>query len=193
MSENKELFIPKQDRSAEISQLTTGKIESLDNKAELAVELSPRDLEARAEKARTEAMHNAISSEIKGKDTERVGKHSSPIRRSAISKKLREDSYKKTINQVQSELSATSRLFSKITHMKAIEKTSDIIGNTVARPNAMLSGAFFAFILTLIVYIIAKTTGYVLSGFETIASFIIGWSLGIVYDYLRVLITGKKS
>ncbi|HRN90324.1 MAG TPA: hypothetical protein PK543_01410, partial [Candidatus Saccharibacteria bacterium] len=75
---------------------------------------------------------------------------------------------------------------------KTVEKVSDVVGSTVARPNAVLSGAVSAFILTLAVYIVAKTIGYRLSGFETIAAFIVGWTIGILYDYLRILITGKK-
>jgi len=49
-----------------------------------------------------------------------------------------------------------------------------------------------AFLLTLIIYVIAKTFGYNLSGFETIGAFIIGWILGVVYDYLKILFVGKK-
>ena len=45
----------------------------------------------------------------------------------------------------------------------------------------------------LIIYTIAKTIGYKLSGFETIAAFLIGWLIGLIYDYLRILITGKKE
>ena len=73
-----------------------------------------------------------------------------------------------------------------------VEKASDTVGTTIARPNAILSGAVFAFIITLLTYTIAKKSGYVLSGFETIGSFILGWIIGIIYDYLRILITGKK-
>ena len=97
------------------------------------------------------------------------------------------------MNQVQKELPASNRVFSKVIHNYFIEKTSDIVGNTVARPNALFAGAFVAFVLTLLTYTVAKTIGYSLSGFETIAAFVIGWIIGITYDYLRILVTGKKS
>jgi hypothetical protein len=97
------------------------------------------------------------------------------------------------MSQVQKELPASNRAFSKIIHNSFVEKTSDVIGDTVARPNALFAGAFVAFVLTILTYTIAKTIGYSLSGFETIAAFIIGWIIGITYDYLRILITGKKS
>jgi hypothetical protein len=96
------------------------------------------------------------------------------------------------MKDVQRELSPGSRAFSKVIHNPIVEKTSEVVGGTVARPNAVLAGAISAFILTLAVYVIARTIGYTLSGFETIAAFIIGWVIGIIYDYLRLIITGKK-
>lgn len=62
----------------------------------------------------------------------------------------------------------------------------------MARPNAILAGSVVAFFAVLGVYLLAKNLGYVLSGFETIAAFVIGWIIGILYDYFRTMITGKK-
>jgi hypothetical protein len=110
-----------------------------------------------------------------------------------ISKKEREASYKRTMKQVQDELPAPSRAFSKVIHNKVIEKASDVIGGTVARPNAILAGSIAAFVLTLAIFLVARYYGYPLSGAETIAAFIVGWLVGLLYDYLRLEITGKKS
>ena len=96
------------------------------------------------------------------------------------------------MKEVRSQMSAPSRTFSKVIHNKTVEKVSDGVGATIARPNAILSGAIFAFVLTLGVYLLAKNLGYPLSGFETIAAFILGWMLGIAYDFLKVMITGRK-
>ena len=57
----------------------------------------------------------------------------------------------------------------------------------------MLAGAIGAFIITLAIYLIAKSYGYRLSGFETIGGFILGWIIGILFDFFRVMITGKRS
>ncbi len=154
-------------------------------------ELSPRDLEARAEKARQEALETATSAE-KGEKGVEAKKDKQPRQRVA-NKKQRDISYKRTMKHVQEELPLGSKVFSKVIHIKAVEKASDILGSTIARPNAILSGAVMAFIFTLAMYAIAKNFGYVLSGFETIAAFIAGWIVGVVYDYLRILITGKKA
>ena len=155
------------------------------------MELSPRDIEARAEKARLEALETAVAVESKGVEKEKG--HQTPTRRGTINKKERDKSFKQTMGNLQKELPVSSRMFSRIIHNDVVEKASDLIGNTVARPNAIFSGAFVAFILTLLTYTVAKTNGYSLSGFETIGAFILGWAIGVTYDYIKILITGNKS
>lgn len=146
-------------------------------------------------KARHEALKEAISVERGG--AEKKGKESSgsPAKRrhGVVSKKERDASYKHHMKQLQSELSPAQRTFSKFIHNPVVEKTSEAIGNTVARPNAILAGALVAFFLVLAVYLVAKFYGYTLSGFETIGAFIVGWVLGVLYDFFKVMITGKKA
>ena len=149
--------------------------------------------EKAAEKARVEALESAISVEKGGGEKNRPKE--GPIvarRRGGISKKEKTASYKKHMKQIQSEMPAPQRAFSKVIHSPAVEKTSEFIGSTIARPNAILSGAVVAFFVVLAVYLLAKNLGYALSGFETIGAFIVGWVIGIFYDYVRVLLTGKK-
>lgn len=105
----------------------------------------------------------------------------------------RKAAFSKTMKDAQAQMSAPSRTFSKVIHTPAVEKTSEVVGATVARPNALLAGSISAFVLTLIVYMVAKYFGYPLTGTESIAAFIIGWVLGITFDYLRVMITGKRA
>lgn len=193
MHGDKEQLQVNQENNIEAANTASGRLEELSNNPESSIELSPRDIEARTEKARIEALETAISVESGGKEKIKDNSSAASTSRGPIGKKQRDKSYTQTMQRVQNELPTSSRMFSKIIHNKFVEKTSDIVGSTVARPNAMLAGAFMAFILTLATYTVAKTIGYKLSGFETIASFIIGWLIGIIYDYLKVLFTGKKS
>jgi hypothetical protein len=153
---------------------------------------SPRDADTKAERAREAALESAVSVESGSKEKDRKSEPTVAKRRGPISKKQKEASFKRRIQEVQAQESAPSRAFSKVIHNKVVEKTSDVVGSTIARPNAILAASVTAFLLTLIVYVTAKVIGYQLSGFETIAAFIIGWVAGIIYDYLRVIITGKK-
>ncbi|MCX6728851.1 MAG: hypothetical protein NTV39_03745 [Candidatus Saccharibacteria bacterium] len=191
MANNQEQLKNEQENTSEVIKPIIEKKEGLVETPESTVELSPRDIEARAEKARLEALETAVSVETKSVEKESSKSHSS--RRGPINKKQHEKSFKQTMSQVQKELPTSKRVFSKVIHNNFVEKTSDIIGDTVARPNALFAGAFVAFILTILTYTVAKTIGYTLSGFETIAAFILGWLIGISYDYLRLLVTGKKS
>jgi hypothetical protein len=110
-----------------------------------------------------------------------------------ITKEDRKDSFKKTMETVQSQLPKSSRTFSKVIHNPTIEKVSEVTGRTVARPNAILSGSVAAFVLTLAIYTLAKINGYPLSGFETIAAFTIGWLAGMLFDYIRIGVKGGSS
>ncbi|MFZ1360951.1 MAG: hypothetical protein WAS27_02950 [Candidatus Saccharimonadales bacterium] len=113
--------------------------------------------------------------------------------RGLFTKRHREESFKKQLDTIQPHLSTSERLLSRIIHTKPIEATSDAVGSTVARPNAMLAGSICAFLLVTIVYFTAKYYGYPLSGSETIGAFIIGWIIGLIYDYCHILIKGTPK
>jgi hypothetical protein len=91
------------------------------------------------------------------------------------------------MKQIQSEMSVAGRTFSKVIHHPAIERFSDAMASSAARPNAVLAGSMAATFLTLFVFIVAKQYGYRLSGFETIGTFFVGWALGLLYDYAQLL------
>ncbi len=158
------------------------------------LEKATAERESNVDEARHEV--DQAARRIERENTREIGQDPSPAERrrrdAPISAKEREASFKMTMSEVQEELSTPSRTFSKVIHNKTVEKISDVAGNTIVRPNAILSGAIFAFVLTLVVYIVAKNLGYPLSGFETIGSFILGWVLGICYDFLKVMVTGRK-
>lgn len=166
--------------------------ERLANNPENTVESSPRDADMMAERARETALETAVSVESGSNEKTKKSEPSTAKRRGSISKKQKEASFKRQMKEIQAKEPPINRAFSKVIHNKVVEKTSDVVGSTVARPNAILAGAFTAFLLTLIVYVTAKVIGYELSGFETIAAFIVGWVVGILYDYFKVVVTGKK-
>ena len=147
----------------------------------------------KADDARREALEKAQSIEkLNQKTAEKVASPAEKRADRVISQKDRDTSFTATMEDAQTHMSPTSRTFSHIIHNKAVEKVSDATGSTIARPNAILSGSIAAFILTLALYLVAKNLGYTLSGFETIGAFIIGWVLGIAFDFLKIMVTGRK-
>jgi len=159
---------------------------------ETAGNLDIESSEKKEARARVEALETAVKIEKGSAEKEKQAKSAPTRRRGAISKKEKEASFKKHMKDVQAQLPVRERAFSKLIHNPVVEKTSEFIGATIARPNAILAGAVVAFFAVLGVYLLARNLGYVLSGFETIAAFAIGWVIGLLYDYFRTMITGKK-
>lgn len=158
-------------------------------KAERDHELSSRDKEEKLTALKNEAVDVA-------KETPKQNSHEVSLakRRShVISKHDRDISFKKHMDVVQEELPSLERRFSKFIHNKTIESLSDSLGATLARPNALLFASAAAFFFTLITYIFAKYVGFRLSGFEMIGAFILGWIIGLAYDYVRLMIRGGKQ
>ncbi|MDB5165115.1 MAG: hypothetical protein JWM00_5 [Candidatus Saccharibacteria bacterium] len=142
-----------------------------------------------------EAMGHAKSLE-KDQPSQKLERETATVERrkdGIISKKEGAANYKRTMSQVQKDLPVASRAFSKFIHNKAVERISDTVGSTIARPNAILTGSLTAFVFTLAIFLIARYFGYPLSGTETIVAFVLGWMVGLLYDYLHLEFTGGKS
>lgn len=181
------------ENNVETPRVSPEHYERIDSK-ELGEHLKEHEsAETQAEKARVEALENAISVEKGGAERTHNPSNDAPTRRRGkISKKEKTVAYKKELAAIQAKMTPSQRTFSKFIHSPAIERTSETLGNTVARPNAILAGSVMAFVLVLAVLLIAKHFGYALSGFETIAAFALGWVIGLLYDFLRIMITGQK-
>ncbi|HET6622705.1 MAG TPA: hypothetical protein VFG56_02105 [Candidatus Saccharimonadales bacterium] len=175
--------------SAEIQAAAEAAAERLKNRQEKSVEQSPDTKAERVERARHETKE--VFAREAGKEKRSGGEPDARTVRRAT-KRQKQAHYKTTMKHIQSEMPAPARTFSKVIHNRTVEKTSEAVGATVARPNAILAGSISAFIVVLTVYLITKHYGYVLSGFETIGSFVIGWTLGLIYDYARVALIRRN-
>ena len=163
----------------------------------IAEQLERRSPESRAEKnaheISQEALEHAASKhEKESSHQERSIDDLETKRKSPATKRQQAEAFNRVMDEAQSHMSPASRTFSKIIHNPVIEKTSEAVGKTIARPNAILSGSVGAFVIVLGVFLIARHYGYPLSGAETIVAFAAGWVVGIVYDFLRAMITGGR-
>lgn len=109
-----------------------------------------------------------------------INEDSNPLH-SIISK-----TYTKTMAITQKQLDPFSRLFSRFIHLPVVERSSDILGSTLFRPNPILFGLLTSLIFTIATYILAKRNGFALSGSEYIIAFLFGWLLGMAYDILKL-------
>lgn len=152
---------------------------------ESSVESSPERVAEAVDSARRQAHEAAVSVEHPHSETGTNASGAHHVR-PVSTRRARDKAYKDILRHTQAELPPASRAFSKVIHQPAVEKTSNTLGATIARPNAILFGALFAFLLSGSVYLVAKHYGYSLSGFEAIGAFIIGWAVGLLIDVLRV-------
>ena len=188
-----EVLKPTSEQGVEAQSAAAERSKELLKQAERSVENSPEQRAERAAEARAEAAKEALMGREAGGAEKRRGNTDSAPSITHATKRQREASYAATMRQIRSEMSAPSRTFSKVIHNKTVERISDAVGTTAARPNAVLAGSVMATFLTLFVFLVAKQYGYRLSGFETIGTFFVGWALGLIYDYARLLFTTKRS
>lgn len=93
-------------------------------------------------------------------------------------------SFNTTMHHVRSQMSKPERTFSKFIHAPAVEKTSEVLGKTVARPSGIAGATIAAFIGLLSVYSIAKFAGFQLSGSEMPLLLGIGFIIGLLSEWV---------
>lgn len=180
-----------QEHGVESQQAAAERNAELLKGVEKSVEAAPEKHTERIEAAR----HDAEAAFSREASSERASHEPTGIGRAIkrVTNEERRAAYKQTMAHIRSEMSTPARAFSKFIHQRGVERASGILGNSVARPNAVLSGSTCALILVSLLYVIAKIFGYPLSGFETIGAFVLGWIVGLTYDYARALITGRAQ
>lgn len=161
--------------------------EDVERKAERSK--AERGIEESVERRTAERL--AKSTEQPAREEVAAEKSKAPKRQSPSSRRERDQAYDSIMSDAREHMSPTQKAFSKVIHHRAVESTSNAVGVTVARPNAILAGSFTAFIVVLGVFLVARHYGYPLSGSESIVAFAGGWVLGLMFDYLRTLITGR--
>jgi len=187
---NPEIIQPQHERGGEVAEKAAERSAERAKSLEKSVE-APESQAERVEATRHEV--EAFFDKEAGRETKHGGEPSAMRAVRKVTKQTREAAYNEIMKLVRTELNGPSRLFSKVIHAPFVERSSEVIGGTLARPNAIMAGSTTALILVLAVYILARTFGYRLSGFETIGAFLFGWAVGLIYDYVRVMALGRRS
>lgn len=91
-------------------------------------------------------------------------------------------SFSSIMDETTHDMPQYRRVFSRLIHLHWITILSNLLGSTLARPNAILFGAVASFGFTLAAYLLSKNLGYSLSGFESIGAFLVGWMVGVIFD-----------
>lgn len=101
-----------------------------------------------------------------------------------VGKHLKDTSYNRTMLRVQKKLSMPQRYFSKVVHHPAVDKPSEVIGKSLARPSSMLGGSLAALISTLLLYWLVRHFGYEYNFLIAILVFMLGAVVGLSVEGL---------
>jgi hypothetical protein len=152
--------------------------------------------QSRQERERTEERERRVAEQEaapQSRETQDVHEAPADKSREVPTQANRKQAYNEIMTDAKVHMSKGERAFSSFIHHPVVEKVSDAGAKTVARPNALLAGSMSAFFFVLAIYIVANYYGYPLSGAESILAFAAGWLVGVLYDFFKIMITGKHS
>jgi hypothetical protein len=111
----------------------------------------------------------------------------------SITKRLKTERYKTTLQQVRRHLPPVQRLTSKLIHQPAIEAISEVGSKTVARPSGLLGGGLIALVGSLSVILVAKHIGFAVPHSIFWVLFLIGFFLGLVIEFIARHLRGRRA
>lgn len=127
---------------------------------------------------RAEVKEQAISGAEYHKPHSEQRQHTAPL-----TKKDKAHSFNSVMHHARQEMSRPERTFSKFIHQPGVEKASEVLGKTVARPSGIAGAAIASFIGLLSVYSVARFAGFQLSGSEMPLLLAIGFGAGLFIEW----------
>lgn len=100
------------------------------------------------------------------------------------SKELLAQTYDRSLTSIRNRLNKPQKTFSKTIHNSAVEKTSEVVGSTIARPSGILFGSIFSFLGSLGGYIVARRLGGELPYSIFAFLFVGGYAFGLLLELL---------
>lgn len=110
-----------------------------------------------------------------------------------VNAQLKDMAFSRAMTRTRKQLSPVSRTFSKVVHNKVVDRVSETVGSTIARPTSMLWGAVFAFIGTSALLWITRYYGYEYNYLVAILLFIFGAIAGLAAEGIIRLIKSSKE
>ena len=180
LNESPEISAEVIDTSAE----TAKNAERLQDAAEKSQEVDKTTVE----KLRHDIKEKAIS----GKEVTVGEKHESGGS-AGVTKQLKSQSYRKTLQHIRSQLNKPQRAFSKVIHQPVIERMSAVGAQTAARPSGILGGATFAFLGSLALLIVSKRLGFSYNYLAFFGLFVGGFGVGLILELLFRIVRPRRA
>lgn len=161
--------------SAEAREQLDGIGEKLRNSAEKSREKEDSN------KEKLEARKSIDTLAISGKEKAPSGSEQKQ-QRQAVSSAHKRQTYEATMKRVEAQLPNYQRTFSRFVNNPRVDRVSNVVGRTIARPSGIVGGGLFAVVGLLVLTYYANEIGFALSGTEFILLLVAGWAIGIVLD-----------
>ncbi len=95
---------------------------------------------------------------------------------------LKGETYSRTLKRVQQRLSKPERTMSKVMHNKTVEKVSDGIGKTAARPSGILGGGIVSLLGSFVLLYMSKNYGFKYNFFVFFILLVVGFMIGVLLE-----------
>lgn len=110
-----------------------------------------------------------------------------------VNKQLKDMAFSRAMTRTRKKLSPVSRGFSKVIHNSFVDQSSEYVGKTIARPQAMMWGALFAFIGSSALLWITRHYGYEYNYLAVILLFVGGAIAGSLLEGLLHVVRKRKN
>jgi hypothetical protein len=137
------------------------------------------------EDARSNIEKLAISKEKTVAKPEKYKSQETTPRHQYITKKIKNESYQKTLKIIRKDLAPSQKIMSKFIHQKIIESVSEVGAKTIARPSGIIGGGLLALVGSLLVLVVARKVGFEVPYSLFAVLFIIGFVLGLIVEFTR--------
>ena len=108
-------------------------------------------------------------------------------------KELVSQKYTHTLSSIRNRLKGPEKSFSKVIHQPAVERASEMLENTVARPSGLLFGGLYSFIGSLASYILARRLGGELKLSVFAVFFVGGFFIGLIVELIWRYYSKKRK
>ncbi|NDD84730.1 hypothetical protein EBZ38_10745, partial [bacterium] len=111
-----------------------------------------------------------------------------------INRELKDMAYRRTMNSTRRNLSAPSRLVSKLIHQPVVEKVSEVASASVARPSGIIGGGLCAVTGSFLLLWLTKKYGYEYNYLMFIIFLAAGFVFGVIIELvLYVTVTRRRK
>ncbi len=145
--------------------------------------------ENQAEIQRQVEAHAVSGKEIAGKTAERPTEH--PHHR--VTKEIKELTFSRKLVRIRKRLSLPDRALSGVIHQPTVERVSEVVGKTIARPSGLLGGGIAAFFGTFGLLYVTRQYGYEFNYLAFVLLFVAGFALGATIEIVVFAIKHRNS